>query len=133
MLDTIAGMEPPAGASNEPDEPDDEFVLHPNVPRRGPLLLAFSAVVVCGALGALIGYGLVDTSCQENPSLLERLLESVRGYHASTHSCTSARAGGLFAGGVLAALGAAVIAVLMLRAMAEWRVTHPDQPPGESP
>ena len=128
MVDTIAGMEPPAGASDEP-EGDDEFVLHPNVPRRGPLLLAFSAVVVCGALGSLIGYGLVDTSCQEKPSVLERLLESVRGYRASTHTCGGARAGGLFAGGVLAALGAGVIAVLMLRAMAEWRVTHPDQPP----
>jgi hypothetical protein len=125
MVDTIAGMEPPAGESSDPD---DEFVLHPNVPRRGPLLLAFSAVVVCGALGSLIGYGLVDTSCQEKPSVLERLLESVRGYHASTRSCGGARAGGLFVGGVLAAIGAGVVAVLMLRAMAEWRVTHPDQP-----
>jgi hypothetical protein len=124
MVDTIAGMEPPG----ERNEPDDEFVLHPNVPRRGPLLLAFSAVVVCGALGSLIGYGLVDTSCQEKPSVLEHLLESVRGYHASTHSCGGARAGGLFAGGVLAAIGAGIVAVLMLRAMAEWRVTRPDQP-----
>jgi hypothetical protein len=29
----------------------------------------------------------------------------------------------------MAALGASVIAVLILRAMAEWRVTRPDQPP----
>ena len=29
------------------------------------------------------------------------------------------------------AIGAAVVAVLMLRAMAEWRVTRPDQPPTE--
>jgi hypothetical protein len=29
----------------------------------------------------------------------------------------------------MAALGASVVAVLMLRAMAEWRVTRPDQPP----
>ena len=37
-----------------------------------------------------------------------------------------ARAGGSIVGGVLAALGAGIVAVLMLRAMAEWRVTHPD-------
>lgn len=116
-------MEPPAG---EGSEPDDEIVLHPNVPRRGPLLLAFSAVVICGGLGGLIGYGLVDSSCQEDPSLLERLLESVRGYHASSQHCGVARASGSVVGAVLAAVGAGVIAVLMLRAMAEWRVTRPD-------
>jgi hypothetical protein len=99
------------------------------VPRRGPLLLAFTAVVVCGGLGALIGYGLVDTSCQEQPSLLERMLESVRGYHAGAHHCAVARAGGSVVGGVLAAIGAGVVAVLILRAMAEWRVTRPDQRP----
>ena len=118
-------MEPPPSGASE----DDEFVLHPNVPRRGPLLAAFFAVTVCGALGALIGYGLVDTSCQEKPSLLERLLESVRGYHAATHNCAPARAGGSIIGAVLAALGAGVVAVLMLRAMAEWRVTRPDAGP----
>jgi hypothetical protein len=125
-------MEPPSDESGQPDDgglDDDDFVLHPNVPRRGPLLLAFSAVVICGALGGLIGYGLIDTSCQENPSLLERMLESVRGYHPATHSCAVARAGGSVVGAVLAALGAAVVAVLMLRAMAEWRVTRPEGPP----
>jgi hypothetical protein len=115
----------PAGGSVEPD-PADEFVVHPNIPRRGPLIGAFVAVTVCGALGALIGYGLVDTSCQEQPSLLERLLESVRGYHATAHHCAVARAGGSVVGGVLAAIGAGVVAVLMLRAMAEWRVHRPD-------
>ena len=125
MLGTIGGMEPPAGESSEPGEDADEIVVHPNVPRRGPLLLAFAAIAACGALGALIGYGLVDTSCQEQPSLLERLLESVRGYHATTHHCGVARAGGSIVGGVLAAIGAGVVAVLMLRAMAEWRVTRP--------
>jgi hypothetical protein len=123
-------METPAGESGESgaEEADDEFVLHPNVPRRGPLLAAFFAVTLCGALGALIGYGLVDTSCTEKPSLLEHLLESVRGYHATVHRCGVARAGGSVVGGVLAAIGAGVVAVLMLRAMAEWRVHRPDQP-----
>ena len=128
---TIGPMESMPGDDADPGtgNADDEVVLHPNVPRRGPLLAAFVAVVVCGGLGALIGYGLVNTTCQENPSVLERLLESVRGYHASTQHCAAARAGGSVVGAVLAALGASVIVVLMLRAMAEWRVTRPDQPP----
>jgi hypothetical protein len=131
VADTIRLMEPTPGEDADPGSGlgDDELVLHPNVPRRGPLLLAFAAVVVCGGLGALIGYGLVNTTCQEEPSLLERLLESVRGYEASTQQCAAARAGGSVVGAVLAALGASVIAVLILRAMAEWRVTRPDQPP----
>jgi hypothetical protein len=33
-------------------------------------------------------------------------------------------------GAVLAAIGAGIVTVLMLRAMAEWRVTRPDGPPG---
>jgi hypothetical protein len=127
---TIRGMEPPAGESSEPGA--DEIVLHPNVPRRGPLLLAFAAIAACGGLGALIGYGLVDTSCQEQPSLLERLLESVRGYHATAHRCGAARAAGSVVGAVAAAIGAGVVAVLILRAMAEWRVTRPDGPANSS-
>jgi hypothetical protein len=134
-------MEPPAaedpgenpaagGGAGGGSDDSDEVVMHPNVPRRGPLLLAFAAITVCGSLGALIGYGLVDTSCQEQPSLLERLLESVRGYHAATHNCGAARAGGSVVGAVLAAIGAGIVTVLMLRAMAEWRVTRPDGPPG---
>jgi hypothetical protein len=128
---TIRLMEPTPGEDADPvaGSPDDEVVLHPNVPRRGPLIAAFVAVVICGSLGALIGYGLVNTTCQEKPSLLERLLESVRGYHAGTQQCAAARAGGSVVGAVMAALGASVVAVLMLRAMAEWRVTRPDQPP----
>ena len=127
-------MEPTPGEDADPgaDPGNDELVLHPNVPTRGPLLAAFAAVVVCGALGALIGYGLVNTTCQEEPSLLERLLEEVRGFHASTQQCAAARAGGSVIGAVLAALGASVVAVLILRAMAEWRVTRPDQPPTEA-
>jgi hypothetical protein len=128
-MDTPAGESGESGSEEaDPEEIDAEFVLHPNVPRRGPLLAAFFAVTLCGALGALIGYGLVDTSCTEKQSLLEHLLESVRGYHATVHRCGVARAGGSVVGGVLAAIGAGVVAVLMLRAMAEWRVTRPNQP-----
>ncbi|HEX4492608.1 MAG TPA: hypothetical protein VH914_15475 [Acidimicrobiia bacterium] len=123
------GAEEPGG--EEPQEPsgDEEIAIPPNLPRRGPLFVAFAAVTLCGILGGLIGYGLVDTSCVEKASLLERLLEQVRGYHPATHHCGVARASGSVVGAVLAALGAGVIAVLMLRAMAEWRFHHPEGGP----
>ena len=115
-----------------PEGPDDEIAIPPNLPRRAPLLLAFGAVTLCGILGGLIGYGLVDTSCVEKPSLLERLLQQVRGYHPATHNCAVARASGSVVGAVLAAVGAGVVAVLMLRAMAEWRFHHPQGGPEAS-
>ena len=76
----------------------------PTLPRRGPLLLAFAAIIVGGAFGALIGYGLTDISAQ-GASLLEAFL------------------GGLI-GGVIGAAGIGIVAVLTLRAMAEWK-RHP--------
>jgi putative effector of murein hydrolase len=63
--------------------------------------VAFAAIVIAGISGALIGWALVDLQCHGNCALPESV--------------------GLFAGGVSFALGVAVVAVLGLRAMAEWR------------
>ena len=97
---------------------------HPNLPRRGALALMFSAIVVCGALGGAIGYGLVRTSCPTSPTVAEHLLEVVPGYHARTPACDLKLTAGALAGTILAAIGAGVIAMLMLRAQSEWR-SHP--------
>jgi hypothetical protein len=78
-----------------PEEP------HPYAAGRGALVGAFVAVVVSGLSGAAIGYGLVDIGC--------------------TGDCgTLAGLGGVF-GGLLAAAGVAIVAVLLLRSMAEWK------------
>ncbi len=70
----------------------------PSVPAR---VLALLAIVIAGLCGGLIGYAVTDLQCSD--------------------SCTTA-AGAI---GVLsatgAALGVAVVAVLTLRAMAEWK------------
>lgn len=101
------------------DELSDQ---HPNAPRRGPVLLAFASVVLAGLLGALIGYGLVAASCRERPSRLQQLLEAaIPGYQAKAYSCTWPLAAATVAGGTLAAIGAGIVAVLVLRAMHEWR------------
>ena len=110
--------------SDVPGAPLDGPATHPNLPRRGALALMFSAIVLCGALGGAIGYGLVRTSCPSTPTVAEHLLETVPGYHAHTASCDLKLLAGAVTGTVLAAIGAGVVAMLMLRAQSEWR-SHP--------
>jgi hypothetical protein len=73
-------------------------------PPTAARFLAFTAIVVGGVCGGLIGYALVDLSCDGDCGLAEGL-------------------GGLI-GAVLAALGVAVVAVLVLRAMGEWQTVR---------
>ena len=72
------------------------------IPSVRARVLAFLAILLAGACGGLIGYGVVGVQC--------------------TGSCTTARGWGLLIGAVVGAVGVAVIAVLVLRAMGEWRV-----------
>jgi hypothetical protein len=62
---------------------------------------AFAAILLAGLCGALIGYGFVGIQCQGQ--------------------CTTPKGLGAVIGGALAAAGVAVVAVLTLRAMGEWR------------
>jgi hypothetical protein len=63
--------------------------------------LAFVTILVAGLCGALIGYGFVGLQCQGQ--------------------CSTPKGLGAVTGGALAAAGVAVVAVLTLRAMGEWR------------
>ena len=62
---------------------------------------AFVAVLVGGFAGGLIGYTLVKLQCDG--------------------SCAAPQGIGLFTGAVLAAAGMSIVAVLVLRAVGEWR------------
>lgn len=84
---------------SDPESPQ-AFDTGPGPP-RGAFLLAYAAVVVAGLFGAAIGFGLVNVGC--------------------TGDCTLEKALGALIGGVGAAIGVGVVAVLALRAMAEWR------------
>ncbi len=64
-------------------------------------VLAFASILVAGICGGLIGSSYVRVSCQRN--------------------CATPEGIGGVTGAVMAAVGVAVIAVLVLRAMAEWR------------
>ena len=63
--------------------------------------VAFVAVLVAGVAGGLIGYALVDIQCSGN--------------------CAVPNGIGLFFGATLTAFGMGVVAVLVLRALGEWR------------
>jgi hypothetical protein len=58
-------------------------------------------VVVAGAFGGIIGYGLVDISANGDAGAASLV--------------------GLVVGGLIGAIGVGVVAVLVLRAMAEWQ------------
>jgi hypothetical protein len=70
-------------------------------PPRTARIVAFLSIVAAGAAGGFIGYAVTDLQCGKD--------------------CNAAvpGAGGLI-GAVAAAVGVAVVAVLALRAMAEW-------------
>jgi len=81
----------------EPDPPAPLSAL----PSPAARAVAFVAILVGGVAGGLIGFGFAELQC--------------------TGDCTVPAASGAAIGGILAAAGTAVIAVLVLRAMGEWR------------
>ncbi len=71
------------------------------VPSVGARVLAFAAIILAGAAGGFIGYAFVDLQ--------------------TTGDATVATGLGALIGALLAAGGTAVVVVLTLRAMGEWR------------
>ena len=99
---------------------------HPNLPRRGTLGLMFAAISLSGVLGGLIGYGLVATTCPSSTTRVERMLsQQLPNFHASVPSCGLKELSGALFGTIVAAIGAATIAILVLRAHSEWRSHAP--------
>jgi hypothetical protein len=78
-----------------------ESLVPAGLPSRGAYILAFLSVVLAGAFGGIIGYGLVDVGCSGD--------------------CGLAVIAGLAVGAIAAAVGVGIVAVLVLRAMAEWQ------------
>jgi hypothetical protein len=94
---------------------------HPNLPRRGALGATFIAIALSGSLGGLIGYSLVASTCPDTPTRAEQLLQQIRGYQVHIPSCAFKELIAAVAGTIVAAIGAATIATLVLRAQSEWR------------
>lgn len=71
------------------------------LPSRVARVLAFISICLGGAFGGLIGFALVDIQC--------------------TGNCATPEGLGILIGATLAAGGTAIVAVLVLRALGEWR------------
>jgi len=85
----------------------------------------FGAIALSGALGGLIGYSLVASTCPSTPTRAEQLLQQIRGFQAHVPSCALKELVAALTGTVVAAIGAATIAILVLRAHSEWRAHAP--------
>jgi hypothetical protein len=70
-------------------------------------ILAFVSILVGGVAGALIGYALVDIQAENAGDV--------------------ARGIGLLVGAIVTAGGTAIVAILVLRAIGEWRTINDDR------
>ncbi len=115
----MADLQPPRGTRRDaagrlrytptgpaPKGPDQRLSALPSQLAR---VLAFGAILIGGACGALIGYGVV------------------RVQYPVGH--TFAKAVGAIISALIVAIGIAVLSVLVLRAMGEWRAPRHDGVP----
>jgi hypothetical protein len=90
--------------------PEQSLSALPPVAAR---VIAFVAILLGGLAGAVIGFTLVDLQCDGDCSVPKGL--------------------GLLIGAVLCAGGMAIVAVLALRAMGEWREIADREQAGHGP
>lgn len=83
------------------------------LPSIGARVLAFVSILLGGACGGLIGWAITDLQCEG--------------------SCSTPSGIGALVGAALGAGGVAVIAVLGLRAMAEWNAIERQRRQGVAP
>ena len=81
--------------------PDSEVPRRSALPSVQARILAFAAIAVAGACGGLIGWAFVKLQCDGD--------------------CEVPKAIGAVTGSLVASVGVAVVAVLGLRAMGEWK------------
>ena len=97
-----------ADAPSDPRAPADGEYAPSALPSTAARVVAFVAILVGGLCGGLIGWAFVDLQCDGDCGV-------------------AAGASGVF-GAVVGAGGVAVVAVLALRAMGEWRTIQHRQP-----
>ena len=81
--------------------PSDDSPISSALPSRTARLLAFASILVGGLCGGLIGFSVTRLEC--------------------VGDCTTNKSVGGLVGAIAGAVGVAVIAVLALRAMGEWK------------
>lgn len=83
------------------------------IPPVAARAIAFIAILFGGLAGGLIGFALVDLQCDGD--------------------CDLATGIGLLVGALVCAIGMAIVAVLALRAMGEWREIDDRERAGHAP
>ena len=83
------------------------------LPPVGVRIAAFVSILLSGLAGALIGYSLVELQCDGD--------------------CALPKGIGLLVGALFAAGGMAIVAVLVMRALGEWRETSDRERAGHAP
>jgi len=94
----------PTPAHNDSPTPDRPLSA---LPPRGARVAAFSSIDFGGIAGGLIGYALVDLQC--------------------SGACDVPKGIGVFSGATVTAAGMGVVAVLVLRALGEWKELQDNQ------
>lgn len=92
---------------------DDQTRPLSALPAVGVRISAFLAICLSGLAGALIGYSLISLQCEGD--------------------CGVPLGIGIFIGAVIAAGGMAVVAVLVMRALGEWREIEDRTEAGHAP
>jgi hypothetical protein len=93
--------------------PNDSDGTLSALPSVGVRVVAFAAICLSGLAGAMIGYSLVSLQCEGD--------------------CGAWEGVGLLIGALGAAAGMAVVAVLVMRAMGEWREIEDRERAGHGP
>jgi len=83
------------------------------IPPVAARVIAFVAILLGGLAGGLIGFALVDLQCDGD--------------------CAVPKGLGLLAGAVICAGGLAIVSILALRAMGEWREVTDRENAGHAP
>lgn len=83
------------------------------IPPVAARVIAFVSILLGGLAGGLIGFALVDLQCEGD--------------------CGVPKGLGLLSGAVMCAGGMAIVAVLALRAMGEWREVSDREHAGHAP
>ncbi|MGI9121008.1 MAG: hypothetical protein ACR2G7_12955 [Acidimicrobiales bacterium] len=101
------------------------------LPPVGARVLAFVAIIVAGICGGLIAYSITSLQCGSDdgraasvlpaPPPGERPPAAPTDEPAPDDGCTTIAGLGGLLGAIVSATGVAIIAVLVLRAMSEWR------------
>lgn len=83
------------------------------IPPVAARIIAFGAILLGGLAGGLIGFALVDLQCDGD--------------------CSLGKGVGLLIGALTCAAGMAIVSVLALRAMGEWREISDRERAGHAP